>query len=176
MLYEILTTSSLLAISGAAYYFQNINSNSDHEKIKRIADEAGLKTKEGGIRIYRKQRGEGYTEYVYKMPLGLSFKQFEEKKELFVDGLNNKSRPDLNLKNLKNIDWKGDVIKQIKDILNNRIKLDKQLEIEYDGMLKFKIYEKGFSMMQKAGLGYLLVMIAPMILDVLVDAMDGVVR
>lgn len=34
--------------------------------------------------------------------------------------------------------------------------------------------EKGFSMMQKAGLGYLLVMIAPMILDVLVDAMEGV--
>lgn len=35
--------------------------------------------------------------------------------------------------------------------------------------------DKGFSMMQKAGLGYLLVMIAPMILDVLVDAMAGVV-
>lgn len=34
--------------------------------------------------------------------------------------------------------------------------------------------DKGFSMMQKAGLGYLLVMIAPMILDVLVDAMGGV--
>ena len=35
--------------------------------------------------------------------------------------------------------------------------------------------EKGFSMMQKAGLGYLIVMIAPMILDVLVDAVDGAV-
>lgn len=35
--------------------------------------------------------------------------------------------------------------------------------------------DKGFSMMQKAGLGYLLVMITPMILDVLVDAMKGVV-
>lgn len=35
--------------------------------------------------------------------------------------------------------------------------------------------DKGFGMMQKAGLGYLLVMIAPMILDVLVDAMAGVV-
>lgn len=33
--------------------------------------------------------------------------------------------------------------------------------------------DKGFSMMQKAGLGYLLIMITPMILDVLVDAMDG---
>lgn len=35
--------------------------------------------------------------------------------------------------------------------------------------------EKGFSMMQTAGLGYVVVMIAPMILDVLVDAMAGIV-
>jgi hypothetical protein len=35
--------------------------------------------------------------------------------------------------------------------------------------------DKGFSMMQKAALGYLIVMIAPMILDVLVDAIDGAV-
>src|SRR5699024_9595348 len=35
--------------------------------------------------------------------------------------------------------------------------------------------EKGFSMMQKAGLGYLVVMISPMIFDVLVDAVDGAV-
>ncbi|MGM8215191.1 hypothetical protein ACLIA0_06380 [Bacillaceae bacterium W0354] len=35
--------------------------------------------------------------------------------------------------------------------------------------------ERGFSMMQKAGLGYVIVMIAPMILNVLVDAMEGVV-
>lgn len=35
--------------------------------------------------------------------------------------------------------------------------------------------DKGFSMMQKAGLGYLLVMIAPMVLDVLVSSMEGVV-
>lgn len=35
--------------------------------------------------------------------------------------------------------------------------------------------EKGFSMMQKAGLGYVIVMIAPMILNVLVEAMKGVV-
>lgn len=35
--------------------------------------------------------------------------------------------------------------------------------------------DRGFGMMQKAGLGYLLVMIAPMVLDVLVDSMKGVV-
>lgn len=34
--------------------------------------------------------------------------------------------------------------------------------------------EKGFTMMQTAGMGYVIVMVAPMILDVLVDAMKGI--
>ncbi|WP_101844198.1 TrbC/VirB2 family protein [Halobacillus sp. Marseille-P3879] len=34
--------------------------------------------------------------------------------------------------------------------------------------------EKGFSMMQGAGLGYVLVMMTPMVLNILVDAMKGV--
>lgn len=142
MIYEILTTSSLLAVSGTAYYFNNKKSNNDHEKIKAISDAAGLK-KEEGVRIYRRNRNKNYTEYIYKMPLGLSAKQFEEKKQLFIDGLNNKSRPDLNLESIKKINWKGDIWRQIRDIFNNRIKLDKHLEIEYDGMLKFRVYDSG---------------------------------
>jgi FtsK/SpoIIIE family len=133
----------MLGIAGTSYYYQNKNAVNDHEKIIKIADAAGLKTKEGGIRIYRKRKHDNYIEYVYKIPLGLSFKEFEDKKQLFIDGLNNKSRPDLNLANLKNIDWKGDVMKQLKDIVQNRIILDKQIEMEYDGMLKFRVYEKG---------------------------------
>lgn len=34
--------------------------------------------------------------------------------------------------------------------------------------------EKGFSLMQRAGIGYVIVMIGPMLLKVLVDAMDEV--
>lgn len=143
MLYELVTTTSLLAVAGSSYYFQNKNATNDHEKIKKIADAAGLKIKDEGIRIYRKRPKDNYTEYVYKIPLGLSFKQFEDNKQRFIDGLNNKSRPDLNLKNLKNINWKGDVIKQLQDIFNNRIKLDKHIEMDYDGMLKFRIYDQG---------------------------------
>lgn len=147
MLFEILSTASMAAIAGSTYYFQNKSSYNDHDKIKKIADAAGLKTSEGGIRIYRKSKRKGYTEYVYKIPLGLSFNQFEENKQLFVDGLNNKSQSDINLANFKNIDWKGDVVKQIRDIFNDRVKLDKHLEMEYDGMLKFRVYEKGLDEM-----------------------------
>lgn len=142
-MFTVLSTASMLGIMASTYYFQNKTSSNDHDKIIKIADAAGLKTKEGGIRIYRKVKKKEYAEYVYKIPLGISFKQFEDNKQLFIDGLNNKSQSDINLANFKNINWKGDVVKQIKRILNNRIKLDKHLEIEYDGMLKFKVYERG---------------------------------
>lgn len=142
MLFEILTTTSMVGIAGSTYLFKNKSSN-DHEKIKVIADSLGLKTGEGSIRIYRKVKKKDYAEYVYKIPLGLSFKKFEEHKQVFVDGLNNKSAHDFNLANLKNINWKGDVIKQIKSLLNNRVKLDKQIEMSYDGMLRFRVYDKG---------------------------------
>lgn len=146
MLYELITTASMAGIAGTTYYFNHQKSDNDHEKIKTIADTVGLKNREGSIRIYRKStknRNKKYSEYIYKIPLGLSFQQFEDAKQIFVDGLNNKSRPDFNLKNLKNINWKGDVIKQLKDIFNNRIKLDKQIEMSYDGMLRFKVYDEG---------------------------------
>lgn len=143
ILFEILSTASMLGIAGTAYYYKHKGAANDHEKIKKIADTAGLKTSEGGIRLYRKHKKDNYTEYVYKIPLGMSFKQFEEKKDIFIDGLNNKSRPDLNLSKLKNIDFKGDIIKQLNSVFNNRIKLDKQIVMEYDGMLRIKVYEQG---------------------------------
>lgn len=147
MIFEILSTASMIGIAGSTYYFQNKNIANDHGKIIKIADAAGLKTQEGSIRIYRKVKNTNCTEYVYKIPLGLSFSQFEEKKKLFIDGLNNKSQSDINLANFKNINWKRNVWGQIKNIFNNRIKLDKHLEIEYDGMLKFRVYEKGLEKM-----------------------------
>jgi S-DNA-T family DNA segregation ATPase FtsK/SpoIIIE len=133
----------MAAIAGSTYYFQNRSSSNDHEKIMKIADAAGLKTKEGSIRIYRKSRRKNYAEYVYKIPLGLSFQQFVDHKQLFIDGLNNKSESDFTLANIKKIDWKGDIKSQVKDLFNNRVSLDKQIEMNYDGMLKFRVYEKG---------------------------------
>lgn len=146
-MFEVLSTLSMAAIAGSSYYFQNKTSTNDHDKIIKIADAAGLNTKEGSIRIYRKTKKKDCSEYIYKIPLGLSFKQFEDNKQLFIDGLNNKSQSDINLTNLKNINWKGDVMKQLRNIFNNRVKLDKHLEMEYDGMLRFRVYEQGLESM-----------------------------
>lgn len=148
MLYEILTTASMAGVALSSYYFQYMESGSDHDKIIRIAEEAGLKTNDGGIRIYRRSRNKekNYTEYVYKLPLGLSARQFEEKRHLFEDGLNNKSQRTFKLSNiteLGGLDWKGNILKQIQNIFMPRVYVDKQLEISYDGMIKFKVYERG---------------------------------
>lgn len=148
-MFTVLSTASMLTILGSTYYFQNKTTNNDHEKIKTIADNIGLYVTENkqkqSIRIYRKVKKEKYSEYIYKVPLGLSFKKFEENKQVFIDGLNNKSKHDFSLASLKAINWRGDVLKQLRRLLNNRIKLDKQIELEYDGMLKFRVYEKGLN-------------------------------
>jgi len=151
-MFTAISTASMLGIMASTYYFQNKESDNDHEKIKKIADNIGLYVTENkqkqSIRIYRKTKKENYSEYIYKIPLGLSFKRFEENKQVFIDGLNNKSKHDFSLANLKSINWRGDVLKQLKRLLNNRIKLDKQVEMEYDGMLKFRVYEKGLEKIQ----------------------------
>lgn len=135
----------MLGVMGGSYYFQHSQSK-DHEKIEKIAESLGLYTKEEKIRLFRKRKDKNHIEYVYKIPLGLSFKEFEDKKQVFIDGLNNKSRPDLNIENLKKMDWKGNVPKQVKQLINNRKPLDKQIEMEYDGMLKMRVYEEGVGM------------------------------
>lgn len=150
MLFELFTTSSMAGAVLSTYYFQNKSAGNDHEKITKIAAEAGLKTKDGRLHIYRKSRDKenNTAEYVYKMPLGLSLKQFQEKKHLFVDGLNNKSRRSFVIKNipaLKELNFKKNIPKQIQNILMPRVYLDKQLEMTYDGMIKFKVYEKGLA-------------------------------
>lgn len=142
MLFEILSTGTMLGVMGGSYYFQH-NQSKDNEKIEKIAERCNLYTSEEKIRLYRKHKRKDHIEYVYKIPLGMSFKQFEEKKQTFIDGLNNKSKPDLNIANIKKIDWKKDVPKQIKHLMNNRVALDKQVEMVYDGMLKFRVYDQG---------------------------------
>lgn len=151
MLLEMMSVLSMGVIASSAFVFQKKKESNDHEKIRVIADSLGLKTKNESIRLYRKNRSKNkkYTEYVFKVPLGISFKDFEKEKQTFVDGLNNKSRLDFNPRELprylKEIDWKKDRLKQIQSLFNKRIQLDKHIEMSYDGMLKIKVFEEGLT-------------------------------
>ena len=151
MLFELVSTLSMGAIASSAFVFQKKKESNDHEKIRVIADSLGLKTKNESIRLYRrnKSKNKRYTEYVYRVPLGISFKKFEKEKQTFLDGLNNRSRPDFNPRRLpqqlKQINWKQNQLKQIQSIFNKRVQLDKHIEMSYDGMLRIKVFEEGLT-------------------------------
>ena len=140
---EIILGTTILSSSIYGFLAQHKKPNKDHEKIIEIADSLGLKTKKESIRIYRKRQKKDHMEYVYKIPLGLSFNDFEKHKQTFIDGLNNKSSPDFQLSNFKDIKLNGNILEQIQDAFNQRKPLDKQIELDYDGMLKFRVYDEG---------------------------------
>lgn len=154
----------------ASLYYQHKPASNDHERIVEIANHLGLKTKgkKGeSIRLFRKtvHQDKNYAEYVYKMPLGLSYQQFLDKQQAFIDGLNNKSRFEFRMpkwEEVKSVEWMNflkhafsdipshshiEAVKHIGRLFQNRVQLDKQLEITYDGMLKFRVYDKGLETM-----------------------------
>jgi hypothetical protein len=83
------------------------------------------------------------TEYVFKIPLGLELKDFTDRYGKFKDGLNNKSVRRINLKDFKVLKFDATLLKQIQAIINKRIQLSKEIEMEYDGMLIMRVYNDG---------------------------------
>lgn len=146
MIFEILTTGSMLGVLGTSYYFKT-NKKDDTDKIIKIANNCGLYSDDEGIRLYRKTRSKDgkYTEYVFKIPLGLELEDFLNKYGKFKDGLNNTSVRKIELKQLKLLKFDKTLPKQIEKIIFNRIQLNKEIEMEYDGMLIMRIYDEGLT-------------------------------
>ncbi|TYS91883.1 FtsK/SpoIIIE domain-containing protein [Rossellomorea aquimaris] len=143
MLAEITTT----LIGGGVFAFGHFAKNkggSDHKKIQLIAKNCGLVSKDGKeIRIHRKSGNREWSEYVYQMPHGLSYKQFKEKLHNFQDGLNIKGTIlDISLKDFKQLKLQADIFNQIKTIIEKKRTLKKEVDIEFDGMLKFRVYNE----------------------------------
>lgn len=149
MLFEAVTTGTMLAVLGGSLYAKHGNVTQDNKKIERIADNIGLYVREGkvkkSIRLHRKSTDKklGCTEYVYQIPLGLEFKDFEEKRGKFIDGLNNLSAHRISLADFKTLKLDATLPKQIYKLFNKRVRLNKVVEMEYDGMLKVRVYEQG---------------------------------
>jgi DNA segregation ATPase FtsK/SpoIIIE, S-DNA-T family len=144
VLLEIFSSVVMGGVLASTYYYQHGGGGNDATKIERIAENAGLVAKDGKkIRIHRRTRHKGYTEYVFQMPHGMAAKQFTEKLDRFQDGINIKRTVlDLEIADFKRIDWKGDVLNQIKAILQKKRKIRKEVEIEFDGMLIFRVYNE----------------------------------
>ncbi|MFY0758715.1 FtsK/SpoIIIE domain-containing protein [Metabacillus dongyingensis] len=127
--------------------FKHENASNDAEKIQRIAANTGLKVKEGSqirtIQLLRKTKMRWGIELAYRIPLGLSFDDFEKEKGRFQDGLNNKRGSiELSFNDLKKLKLDKTIIKQIKQMINKKSSIKKEIEFSYDGLLKVKIYNE----------------------------------
>jgi hypothetical protein len=142
LIFEVITTGSMLGVLGASYYYRTNDSN-DADKIMRIAENCGLFKKDDKMRLFRRSRKAGYTEYGFKIPLGLELQDFRDKYGKFKDGLNNRSARRINLAEFKTLKLDRTLPKQIQRIIQNRVQLSKEIEMEYDGMLIMRVYDEG---------------------------------
>jgi DNA segregation ATPase FtsK/SpoIIIE, S-DNA-T family len=151
MLVELTTTLLAGGLVGFSYKQQQGVSN-DAAKIQRICAANGLTVKEDKkqrtMQLLRRSRikdGEKVvgTEYAYRIPLGLSFHDYENKKDHLQDGLNNKqSVLDITMKDLKSLKLDRNIIRSIKTLSNKKKHLRKEIELSYDGVLKVRVYEE----------------------------------
>ncbi|WP_416729186.1 FtsK/SpoIIIE domain-containing protein [Fictibacillus sp. JL2B1089] len=136
MLFSISTSLLLGSIAGYGYLKSNGVTN-DAEKIQRIFANAGWVKKEKGeiktIRLRRRRKIENGMEYVYQLPLGFDRKEIDT--DLLVDGLNTKKIAF----DLTKVKFNKDILKQIKQLKG--VKANKQVELDFDGMLKIRVYE-----------------------------------
>lgn len=143
----------LLSIAGCtlmggllAYTQLDSGGLTEASKIQRIAHHTGLHVKDGKkihtIQLLRRQRHSWGMEFVYRIPLGLTFQDFQDKKQNLEDGLNHKRALfDLTLDDLKTLKLRPDILQQIKKLLNNE-KQSKEIMLSYDGTLHIKIYRE----------------------------------
>jgi DNA segregation ATPase FtsK/SpoIIIE, S-DNA-T family len=155
LIFELLTSAVMGSVAGYGYLKTNGMTN-DAAKLQRIFKNCGLvvveKKKDERItrevQLYRRAKLTNEekkvigTEYVYRIPLGLSFNDFEQRIDNIRDGLNNKKLVfDFNA--LKGLDFNENIPKQIKDIREKKKRIQKDTELSFDGMLHVKVFDQG---------------------------------
>jgi DNA segregation ATPase FtsK/SpoIIIE, S-DNA-T family len=134
--------SSLLLGSVAGYGYLKTNGlTNDADKIQRIFANAGWVGKEKGemktIRLRRRRKIENGMEYVYQLPYGFDRKKVADHIHILEDGLNTKKIA-FDIKELK---FDKNILKQIKELKKDK-KCQKKIELDFDGMLKIRVFEK----------------------------------
>jgi len=153
LIIEIISSLAMGGIVAGAHLKKNGSGGDDHRKIEKIAAACGLIVKDGDlkrkIRIFRRTKTDSYVEYVYQIPLGLSFADFENKRSNFQDGLNVKrSVINVSLSDFKAINWRKhpkDIVEQIRKLIKKRSHGRKEIEMEFDGMLKIRVYNEALA-------------------------------
>ena len=147
MIFEIGSSIVMAGVAGYSYLKTSGPATNDAEKIQRVFANSGLTIKENGrtktIRLHRKRKIESGTEYVFQLPLGMSSKQIIDHQHVIEDGLNIRTRiRDVDLSKLLQIKWDRTALEQIKKILSNTTIARKEVEIDFDGMLRIYVHER----------------------------------
>jgi hypothetical protein len=144
MLWEIGSTIIMAGVAGFSYLKTSGPATNDADKIQRVFANAGWTGKNGEtVRRHRKRRFKGGTEYVYQLPLGFDRKKIEEGRHILEDGLNIRhSFMEFEPADLLKIKWDRTAFKQIKKILTSEKRSKKEIELDFDGMLRIKVYNE----------------------------------
>lgn len=144
MIFEIGSSIAMLGIAGFSYLKTSGPATNDTEKINRIFANAGWTGSNGEtIRIHRKTKMANGTEYVYQLPLGFDRNKIESNKHILEDGLNVRHTTlEFDRADLLKIKWDRTVIRQIKKILTSKKVKRKEVDIQFDGMLKIRVYNE----------------------------------
>lgn len=144
MLFEIVTTTLMGGIAAKAAIQKHGLATNDSGKIQRIISLSGLNVKDGKetltTRLIRKKQYEWGWEYKYKIPLGRSFADYLNKQQVLQDGLNNR-RHQITFADLKQITG----IEDIKNLRNNKLKDEREVELSFDGLLIIRVYDKALA-------------------------------
>ncbi|CAH1208208.1 hypothetical protein PAECIP111891_03176 [Paenibacillus allorhizoplanae] len=143
MVLELATISVMAGFFGFTIFDKH--AASEAKKIQRIAANCGLSVRDGGklvtLHLLRKTHHKWGTEYVYRLPLGLSFEEVQKKQRTIEDGLNQKrGLLDLSFDDLKKIQWKHDLLEQLKNMMNGGMRR-KEILMNYDGALQIQVYK-----------------------------------
>lgn len=147
MFVEIASTIAFSGLAGYSYVKTNGNkkAKSDSQKILKIFNNAGLNKGGETIRIIRTEKIDNGKMYVFQVPLGFESAEIIRRKGVIEDGLNTRSRDTeihfKDIKSLKTLKCDMTIFKQLKKIFTKTKMINKETEIEYDGMLKIKVFD-----------------------------------
>lgn len=145
MIFEILTTTVMGGIALKAHLSKTGSSN-DSAKIQKIFSLSGLNVKDGSetltAQLVKRKSHQWGTEYRYRIPLGRSFDDYKAKLRTLEDGLNNKQKVSITLRDLRSLKFDEKFLQSIKTLWKGKLAHRKELELSFDGMLILRIYNE----------------------------------
>jgi len=145
MLFEFITISVFGGLAAKAFVSKKGMTQNDSGKIQRIISLSGLNVKDGNdtltTQLIRKKQHSWGWEYKYRIPLGRSFDDYLKKQRVIQDGLNNR-RQRVSFNDLKQLKWDKNILESLKTLWNDKLSERKEVEIDFDGLLVIRVYDK----------------------------------